>query len=410
MDSQDLLKLLDLNSKPPTSPDDSTFGSLEPATPAPGGPTALHVDEWGLRRGRDLVAESERLRSFGTDELTASDFFTAAFDPDPTLMESCSDLRRHQFLTQLLDTPEYRALHALTRLDDTASSIAASHFAEQFARLKADEQIYEVRVDKKGRTWLSGNRGLIVQENGQWRRFTTEDGLENDSLVFMTLDADESVWLGSGRDAGVTRLRLEKLLQKEPGLDVTLTRRTDVYIPLEERTAIANRQSADLFLSIHANASRAPGVRGIETFFASPEASDEAAEELARAENAAFGPAAAKLAQGDPVLAILGDLMAQQQLADSQDFARLAQREITRVAPARSRGVKQAPFVVLMGVRMPAVLVEVGFITNPQDERALRKPAERERIAAGLARAIAGFRVRQDERAGVAQARDRGTR
>jgi len=150
-------------------------------------------------------------------------------------------------------------------------------------------------------------------------------------------------------------------------------------------------------------------VSGVETFFASPEASDEAAEELARAENAAFGPAAAKLALGDPVLAILGDLMAQQQLADSQEFARAAQRELARSAAARSRGVKQAPFVVLMGVRMPAVLVEVGFITNPHDERALRKPAERERIAAGLARAIATFRARQDERSGVVQARAGGS-
>jgi N-acetylmuramoyl-L-alanine amidase len=203
--------------------------------------------------------------------------------------------------------------------------------------------------------------------------------------------------------------RVAKKLRAQ-GLRVELTRSSDAFVALDARTEIANRAAADLFLSIHANASRAPSVRGIETFFASPEASDEAAEELARAENAAFGPAAAKLSQGDPVLAILGDLMAQQQLADSQDFARLAQREIARGAPARSRGVKQAPFVVLMGVRMPAVLVEVGFITNPQDERALRKAAERERIAAALARAIAGFRVRQDERAGVARARDGGTR
>jgi N-acetylmuramoyl-L-alanine amidase len=191
---------------------------------------------------------------------------------------------------------------------------------------------------------------------------------------------------------------------------VRFTRDADAFVALDARTEIANRARGDLFLSIHANASRVKNARGIETYFASPEASDEAASELARAENAAFGPAGAKLLEGDPLLSILGDLMAQQQLSDSQEFARLAQRELARSGAARSRGVKQAPFVVLMGVRMPAVLVEVGFITNAADEKALRKNAERERIAGGLARAIAAFRSRQDERSGVAHARAGGSR
>jgi hypothetical protein len=88
------------------------------------------VDAWGLRRERDLVAESERLRQAGTDALTA-----AAFDPDPRLCESCADPRRHRFLAVLLDTPEFRSLHAATRLDDPAAAIAAAHLAEQFAKL-----------------------------------------------------------------------------------------------------------------------------------------------------------------------------------------------------------------------------------------------------------------------------------
>lgn len=188
------------------------------------------------------------------------------------------------------------------------------------------------------------------------------------------------------------------------GLEVLLTRDGDRFVPLDERTKVANAAEGDLFLSIHANASRTKAVRGIETFFAAPEATDEAALELARAENDAFGSAAAKLAEGDPVRAILGDLLATQQLSDSQEFARFAQQELARAESARSRGVKQAPFVVLMGVRMPAVLVEVGFISNPQEERALRKAKERERLADGLARAVLAFRERQDARAGVAGA------
>jgi uncharacterized protein with von Willebrand factor type A (vWA) domain len=142
MDPKDLLKMLDLDGKPPDRP--TTSGVVaEPtagdAPPADAYPTALEVDEWGLRRGRDLVAESDRLRKAGTDEFAAADFFSCAFDPDPKLAVSCADRRRHQFVAQLLDTPEYHALHAATRLDDTAAGIAATHFAEQFAQLKKED-------------------------------------------------------------------------------------------------------------------------------------------------------------------------------------------------------------------------------------------------------------------------------
>jgi len=202
--------------------------------------------------------------------------------------------------------------------------------------------------------------------------------------------------------------RLARKLRAQ-GLDVRFTRASDSFVALDARTELANSAGGDLFVSIHANASRTTSARGIETYFASPEASDEAAGELARAENASFGPAA-RLPDGDPLLSILGDLMAQQQLSDSQEFARLAQKEIASSATARSRGVKQAPFVVLMGVRMPAVLVEVGFITNPLEEKALRKHSERERIASGLARAVAAFGTLQDERSGVARAGTGGSR
>jgi uncharacterized protein with von Willebrand factor type A (vWA) domain len=143
MDPKDLLRMLDLDGKPPDTPKDA--GAVAPAhagttPPADASPTALAVDAWGLRRGRDLVAESDRLRKAGTDEFAAADFFSAAFDPDPRLVESCADPRRHRFVAQLLDTPEYHALHAATRLDDTAAAIAAAHFAEQFARLMEEEK------------------------------------------------------------------------------------------------------------------------------------------------------------------------------------------------------------------------------------------------------------------------------
>ncbi|VTT98798.1 Uncharacterized protein containing a von Willebrand factor type A domain OS=Solibacillus silvestris (strain StLB046) GN=SSIL_2224 PE=4 SV=1: VWA_2 [Gemmataceae bacterium] len=140
MDPNELLKLLDLKAKPP--PVDVPAGSAASPDPpaASKSPTALEVDEWGLRRGRDLVAESERLQKAGTDAFAAADFFAAGFEPQPRLTDGCVDPKRHQFLTQLLDTPEYRSLHTDTQLDDTAAAIAAGHFAEQFAKLKKEER------------------------------------------------------------------------------------------------------------------------------------------------------------------------------------------------------------------------------------------------------------------------------
>jgi uncharacterized protein with von Willebrand factor type A (vWA) domain len=143
VDPSELLKILDLSAKPARRADVSSSGvatdGTQPDPAETGGPTALEVDEWGLRRGRDLVAESERLRNAGADEFAAADFFAAAFEPEPRLTDGCVDPRRHGFLSLLLDTLEYRALHADTRLDDTAAAIAAGHFAEQFARLKQED-------------------------------------------------------------------------------------------------------------------------------------------------------------------------------------------------------------------------------------------------------------------------------
>jgi N-acetylmuramoyl-L-alanine amidase len=183
------------------------------------------------------------------------------------------------------------------------------------------------------------------------------------------------------------------------GVEVVLTRREDRFVGLEERTSIANDARADLFVSIHANASRVREAGGVETFFASLEATDESARALAEAENQALGAESPAAMPEDPLFAILGDMIATEHLNDSQDFARLAQR---RLAPGvtRSRGVKQAPFVVLMGVQMPAALVEVGFVTNRADERRLRSAGERDRIVAGLVEAIREFGRRYDARRG----------
>jgi N-acetylmuramoyl-L-alanine amidase len=185
------------------------------------------------------------------------------------------------------------------------------------------------------------------------------------------------------------------------GLQVLLTRERDVYVPLEDRTTIANEARGDLFISIHANAASARAARGIETFFLSLEASDDAARQVAARENAAFRDLTVPAVAGDdPLVAILGDLTASELMQESDEFARLAQREVSSLDGAPSRGVKQAPFVVLMGLEMPAALVEIGFVTNPADARALAGAEQRDRIAEALARAVLEFGRRYDARRG----------
>ena len=177
-------------------------------------------------------------------------------------------------------------------------------------------------------------------------------------------------------------LRLERLLAKEPGVEVVLTRRTNVYVALEERTAIANRPAADLFLSIHANASANAGVRGFETYFLNFAPNPEA-EALAARENA--GSARTMGSLPDIVKAIALN----NKIDESRDFASMVQasmHERLRKADrnARNLGVKQAPFMVLIGATMPSVLVEVSFLTNRDEATLLRSQSYRQQIAEAL--------------------------
>jgi len=177
-------------------------------------------------------------------------------------------------------------------------------------------------------------------------------------------------------------LRLEKLLLKQPGVEVVLTRRTNAYVPLEERTAIANRAAADLFLSIHANGSADARARGVETYFLNF-ASNSAAEALAARENAGSSRTMRELP--DIVKAItLND-----KIDESRDFASFVQstmfEKLRRVnRQARNLGIKQAPFVVLIGATMPSILAEISFLTNRQEAALLRTAKYRDQIADAL--------------------------
>ena len=142
MNKDDLLRMLDLGGQE-AAPEGAAPLAVTPAEAAPGpgaSPTAVELDAWALRKGAELLAESERLRALGVGEHAAADFFAAAFLPDPALLPECEEPLRREFLDQLLGTPQYRALHAATRLRELPSAIAAASFAEQFARLKQEQE------------------------------------------------------------------------------------------------------------------------------------------------------------------------------------------------------------------------------------------------------------------------------
>jgi N-acetylmuramoyl-L-alanine amidase len=184
-------------------------------------------------------------------------------------------------------------------------------------------------------------------------------------------------------------LRLEKLLLQEPGFEVVLTRRINKYVALEERTAIANKANADLFLSIHANSSPNASARGFETYFLSFAPNPEA-EALAARENAGSSKTMGNLPE------LVKAITLNNKLDESRDFAAMLQQSLheqLRKADrtARNLGVKQAPFMVLVGATMPSVLTEVSFLTNRDEAVLLRDAKYRQRVAEALFNGIVKY-------------------
>jgi len=202
---------------------------------------------------------------------------------------------------------------------------------------------------------------------------------------------------------------LARELQKRLPVNVELTRDQDAEVPLDNRAALANQHQAALFISIHLNSSVGASAHGAETYFLSLDASDRKAAAVAAAENEPKGPAQPSptplpgaIGEATPVPAaaaspdlklILWDLAQSQHLAESQRFATLVQEELNSALGLRDRGVKQAPFRVLMGAGMPAVLVELGFISNPDEEKKLLTPAYRDQLVDALVRAVSRYRL-----------------
>jgi len=185
-------------------------------------------------------------------------------------------------------------------------------------------------------------------------------------------------------------LRLESLLKSQSTFDVVMTRRTDEFIPLEERTAIANREGADLFLSIHANAARDTVVGGVETYFLNF-ATNPTAEAVAARENATSARTMGSLPD------LVKSITLNNKIEESREFATFVQASMVQDLKAPQRmvrdlGVKQAPFVVLIGAGMPSVLAEISFVTNRSEAALLKQPAYRQTIALALFDAVVKYR------------------
>jgi N-acetylmuramoyl-L-alanine amidase len=173
----------------------------------------------------------------------------------------------------------------------------------------------------------------------------------------------------------------------EAGMEARLTRQSDVFIPLWDRAKKANADGADLFISLHLNADPSRQARGSEVFFLALGAGDRFAAELAAVENGGGAPAA-DLDPDSVVAGILSDLSQKAFLQDSERLAVAIQAQLNQLGGIKQRGVKQAPFVVLRGAAMPAVLVETAFISNPREEAKLRDAAFLKRVAQAITRGV----------------------
>ena len=184
-------------------------------------------------------------------------------------------------------------------------------------------------------------------------------------------------------------LRLGRLITKQLGAEVVYTRSDDTFIPLGERTAMANRAKADLFISVHANSSADQSATGVETYYFNLHG-DKKATDVAMRENATDENAISDLND------LLKKAVLQTKLEESKEFAQkvqdaLAANSVRMNSNAHDRGVRKAPFVVLIGATMPSILAEIGFVSNPHDEKLLKRNDQRERIAEALLKGVTEY-------------------
>jgi len=275
-----------------------------------------------------------------------------------------------------LDPPELKA-GARTSTVTTPVETSKSRSTKGRKKAAADLQIHEAQPTASGDRSLIRALGLkigkIVIDAGHGGHDTGTIG--PNGLLEKDLVLDVGKRLGK---------QLERL-----GAEVVYTRNDDTFIPLETRTAIANQEQADLFVSIHANASRDPDARGVETYYLNFTSSSQALEVAAR-ENAVSDKSIHELQD------LVKKIALKEKIEESREFASDVQHALHSGLSAknpglRDRGVKKAPFIVLIGANMPSILAEISFVSNPGDERKLLTPEYRQRIATSLYEGISKY-------------------
>jgi len=191
--------------------------------------------------------------------------------------------------------------------------------------------------------------------------------------------------------------RLADTLRDHYHYEVLLTRTDDTFIPLERRAALANSQNADLFISIHCNASLSSKLKGFEVYFLSERASDPHADAVARFENAPLALEGKPVPSPNQVAAVLRSLVKTANINEASALGSLIDRHVGERLSEPSLGVKQAAFYVLRGAEMPAVLVETAFLTNPKEEKLLQNESFRQKFVEGLAAGVAAYDERKQK-------------
>jgi len=300
-----------------------------------------------------------------------------AEDDDAVTKDTVAKLDQPKFDPPKADAPEPRA--ATRTLSTPASERTKSNTAKSKRKpLTEDLDVREAQPTASGDRSLIRALGLkigkIVIDPGHGGHDTGTigpNGLEEKDLV---LDVSR---------------RLGKLLQTRLGAEVIYTRKDDTFIPLETRTAIANEEAADLFVSVHANSSHDPDARGVETYYLNFTSSSEALEVAAR-ENAVSEKSIHELQD------LVKKIALREKIEESHEFASDVQSSlhsglVVKNPGLRDRGVKKAPFIVLIGANMPSILAEISFVSNPGDERRLGTSDYRQKIAESLYRGIAKY-------------------
>jgi N-acetylmuramoyl-L-alanine amidase len=280
----------------------------------------------------------------------------------PAVEEARSETSRKQVQVASKEEPR----HNTSKPESEGKSVVTTAAARE-AKPKSDGSLSLIRT-----LGLKIGRIVIDPGHGGYDNGTVgPSGLEEKELV---LDV---------------AFRLKKLVEEKLNGEVVMTRTDDTFIPLEERTAIANQSQADLFISIHANSSPNRRVSGVETFFLNFATSADVEETAAR-ENASSQKTIFELQD------LVQKIALKEKVDESREFAQTIQKAMTTQvqkarASAKDRGVKQAPFIVLIGANMPSILSEISFVSNPSDEKLLKSAGFRQKIAEALCHGIEDY-------------------